>query len=106
MWWIIADDCDHLRTPVKKRLFTARYFGDIASIDIAAATPRTSKRYLSIAKETIRKQARKIKTLQQKNRRLLEKVKTLQAMVNHLSSCNILTEEAVDNIIKIEEGSC
>lgn len=50
-------------------------------------------------------QARKIKTLQQRNRRLLKKVKTLEDMVNHLNRQNILSEEAVDDIIKIEEDS-
>ncbi|XP_044577095.1 uncharacterized protein LOC123260167 isoform X3 [Cotesia glomerata] len=66
----------------KRKFYEPRHVSEISISDFA--TPKRSKRILSLIKETDKKKSDKIKQLQRQTRNLEKKISSLQDLINHL----------------------
>ncbi|XP_044597183.1 uncharacterized protein LOC123273772 [Cotesia glomerata] len=81
----------------KRKFYEPRHVSEISISDFA--TPKRSKRTLSLIKETDKKKSDKIKQLQRQTRNLEKKISSLQDLINHLKENRMLTDESGDALM-------
>ncbi|KAL6420747.1 hypothetical protein ACFW04_013867 [Cataglyphis niger] len=94
----ISTSRENFFSPPKKRPFAyPRYVSEITISDVS--TPRRAKKIINFVKKVNENKCKQIKSLQDQNRKLLMRVTTLQDLIFHLKESNLISDDAIDNLM-------
>ncbi|XP_050447980.1 uncharacterized protein LOC126849787 [Cataglyphis hispanica] len=93
----ISTSRENFSSPKKRPFAYPRYVSEITISDVS--TPRRAKKVINFVKKVNENKCKQIKSLQDQNRKLLMRVTTLQDLIFHLKESNLISDDAIDNLM-------